>query len=95
MAINIQHFFDKDPDSILDYVFDWSKWLQVGETIASKSFTHSDGIVINSSAITGTGTKVTVWIAGGVSKLEYCTCHIITSEGREEDCTMGFNIVNK
>jgi hypothetical protein len=33
----------KDPDAVLDYVFDWSSWLAEGETITAAEVTAVSG----------------------------------------------------
>lgn len=92
MAADIKKFFPKDPNDLLDYVFDWTKWLQSGETIDSFSITVSSGLTLSSSSTSVDGKKITIWISGGVSKLETATCRIVTTGGRHAYRTMGFNI---
>lgn len=72
--------FDKDPDAVLDYKFDWSGWLASGETIVSKEISASDGLSVSSSSITDDDTSVTVWLSGGTAGVWYdVTCRITTS----------------
>lgn len=87
----------KDPDAVLDYVFDWaaltngtgsSDWLAAGETIDSYTVTVAadDDIVIDSDSATDGDTSVTVWLSGGtVGNVQRVTCHVVTSAGREDD----------
>lgn len=92
--------FIKDPDAVLDYVFDWrglthgvegaeSDWLAEGETITSHTVTVSSGITLDSDS--EADGAVTVWISGGSAGQTYLvTCSIETSQGRDDDRTMKF-----
>lgn len=92
----------KDPDAVLDYVFNWGEWLASGDTISSKTITPASGLTVNSSSIVaGTdraGTAVTagavqVWVQGGTDGSEYTLlCHIVTAGGRTDDRTMAIRI---
>ncbi len=75
--------FVKDPDSVLDYVVDWSDWL--GEdTISSSDWTVPTGLTEDSAS--ETTTTATIWLSGGVAGVTYTvTNHIVTAAGREED----------
>ncbi len=74
----------KDSDAILDYGFDWSNWLDVGETIVESTWTVSDGLTKISDTHTETVTKV--WISGGTIGNDYTIVnHIITSNGKEDE----------
>lgn len=79
----------KDPDAVLDYKFDWSDWLAVGETISTASVTVTSGITKDSDSITDTNTSVTVWLSGGTESMLYkATCRITTSDSRTDDRTI-------
>ena len=90
--------FQKDPNAVLDYKFDWaaqtngsgsSDWLANGETIASYTVTAETGLTKVSDSVTDSNTSVTVWLSGGTADTVYdVTCHIVTSAGREDDRTM-------
>ena len=90
--------FVKDPDSVLDYKFDWkaltngtgaSDWLGSGETISSHTITADTGITVDSSAETDTDTSVTVWLSGGTAGTSYnVACKIVTSGSRTDERTM-------
>lgn len=78
--------FQKDPDDVLDYQFDWTPWLG-GDTITSYTVTAPAGLTVAES--TATGTAVTVWLSGGEVGVSYpITCHVVTADGRERDRTM-------
>lgn len=76
-----------DPNAKLDYGFDWSAWLDDGETIASATITPSSPDLTVHATDIGT-TTVTPTISGGVVDRRYdITCHVVTSQGREDDRT--------
>ena len=77
----------KDPDEYLDYVFDWSSWLQDGETIDSYVVTPETGITVDSKS--ESEGKVTVWLSGGTPGANYMVgCRITTSVGRIAERSM-------
>lgn len=76
--------FDKDPNAVLDYQWDWSDWLDEGETITVAVITVPAGLTLDSQV--DTGATVTAWLSGGTAGDGYrIICHIETSEGREDD----------
>jgi len=80
--------FLKDPDSVLDYAFDWNtNWLQSGETISSHVVTVASGITKDSDS-EGSGI-VTIWLSGGTAGSSYSVaCKIVTSYGRTDERTI-------
>ena len=102
--------FIKDPDSTLDWKFDWapltngsgnSDWLQTGETISAKTILISPttalvGLTADSSTITDTSTSVTVWLSKGVDYTDYTVaCKIVTNGGRTDERTMTICVRNR
>ena len=76
--------FDKDPNAVLDYQWDWSAWLETGETISTALVTVPTGLTLDSQV--DTTTSVTAWLSGGTAGTGYAVlCHITTSAGREDD----------
>lgn len=76
--------WEKDPDAVLDWTFDWQHWLQLGETIATSTFIVSPGITVDSSS--STATNSTVWLSGGSPGQPYrVTNRVVTSQGRTDD----------
>ena len=72
--------FQKDPSAVLDYEFDWTGYLQAGETITAHAVTGSDGITVDSYSIEAG--VVTAWISGGTAGRVYTvTCQITTDLG--------------
>lgn len=83
--------FIKDPDSILDWDFNWNvtdddekvPWLEENEIITDYEITADDGItVVEDFENNG---HVVVWLSGGEVPKEYIvSCKITTSFGRVE-----------
>lgn len=70
--------FYKDPDAVLDFLFDWSDWLQSGESISSYTITVSGtGLVVDDDS--EAGGIVFVWLSAGTPGVVYdVTCNIVT-----------------
>jgi len=99
---DVNRTFDKDPDAVLDYGFDWNPsdlpdddlpYLVAGEIIISSSWEANDaGVVIDIDTFSDTVT--TVWLSGGtVGETYTLTNHIETSAGREDD--RSFDVIVK
>ena len=74
----------KDPDAVLDYAFDWTEWLEDGDTISSHTVTVDTGITKDSDN-ESSGT-VTTWLSGGIAGTDYTiACKITTSAGRTDE----------
>lgn len=94
--------FVKDPDSVLDYKFDFAAstngtgagdWLASGETIQSITITADTGITVDSSSITDTNTSATVWLSGGTAENKYgVSCKAVTSASRTVERTMEIKV---
>lgn len=81
----------KDPNAVLDYGFDYSRWLPSGDTITASTWTPDTGITVNSSSFTSTAT--TVWLAGGTAGTSYKVVnHITTQQGRQDDQTLEISV---
>ena len=84
---------DKDPSADLDYVFDWSSWVESGDTINSHDITLSEIILDSSSESDG---LVTAWISGGVAGTNYTiVCEITTSLGRTDQRSIIIRCVDR
>lgn len=78
-----------DPDAVLDYPFNWSDWLPEGDAIESAVVTAESGITVQGTPAVVGGTKVVPYVSGGTAGQSYdLTCHIVTTDGREDDRTM-------
>ena len=90
MSLTLQNPL-KDPSAVLDYVFDWTKWLATGETITDHTITADTGITVDSS--TESDGKVIVWLSGGeVGKWYKVACKITTNMGRIDERTMHIRV---
>ena len=75
--------FIKDPDAVLDYGVDWSKWLAAGETILSHTITAETGITKDSDS--EADGAVTIWLSGGTAGERYnVACKIVTLTRTDE-----------
>ena len=75
--------FTKDPNAVLDYSVDWTKWL-AGDEIVTSDWTVPSGLTKVSD--TKTTTKTTAWLSGGAAAQSYTvTNRITTTGGRTED----------
>jgi hypothetical protein len=82
--------FIKDPDAILDYALNWTKWLE-GDTIQTGTWTIDAGPTIQSQNVSGG--IVTMWLSGGVDGTSYIArCRIVTVGGRTEDRTIQIQV---
>lgn len=85
----------KDPDAVLDYVIDWSDWLEVGEVITLSEWTMTGDATITHS--TYTDTTATVWISGGTTTFS-ATNEITTDSvpvSRKDNRTITIKVKNK
>ncbi len=75
--------FAKDPDAVLDYSLDWSRWL-AGDEIAASEWIVAVGLT--KASATNSPSKTTVWLSGGTAGQVYIvTNRITTAAGRTED----------
>lgn len=81
----------KDPDAVLDFGFDWSKWLDntISEIVATSAWTADVGITIDASPDPTTvvdDNKTVVWLSGGTAGENYIVTNRITTDvGRIDD----------
>jgi hypothetical protein len=75
--------FTKDPNAVLDYSVDWSRWL-AGDEISTSEWIVPAGLTKITDTMTTT--KTTVWLSGGTADQSYTvTNRIVTTGGRTED----------
>lgn len=75
--------FTKDPNAVLDYSIDWTRWL-AGDQIAASEWIVPSGLT--KMADSKTSTSATVWLFGGTAGQSYTvTNRIATAAGRTED----------
>ncbi|MCC6389152.1 MAG: hypothetical protein IT167_01020 [Bryobacterales bacterium] len=74
--------FTKDPNAVLDYSVDWTRWLD-GDAIATSEWTVPAGLTkVND---THTTKAATVWLSGGTVSQTYTVTNRITSTGSRTD----------
>jgi hypothetical protein len=69
--------FIKDPNAVLDYSIEWSKWL-AGDQIQSSDWCVSDP-AIEAASDSNSATRTTVWISGGAEGQSYTVTNRITT----------------
>lgn len=75
--------FTKDPQAVLDYTLDWTRWL-AGDQVATSEWLLPTGLT--KMADTKTASSATVWLSGGTAGQSYTvTNRITTTGGRTED----------
>lgn len=75
--------FSKDPNAVLDYSIDWTRWL-AGDQVAASEWIIPSGLT--KMADSKTSTSATVWLSGGTAGQSYIvTNRITTAAGRTED----------
>jgi len=86
--------FTKDPDAILDYSIEWSKWL-AGDQIQTSTWSVSDPSIETANA-SNTTTRTTVWLSEGVPGQPYTvTNRITTSGGRTDERSFTIQVQNR
>lgn len=86
--------FLKDPNSVLDFLSDWTGWLAEGETIAALSVIVPTGITKDSD--THDDTSATVWLSGGSAGNTYAvTFRITTNQARTDDRTIKIYVTER
>lgn len=78
--------FEKDPADKRDYGFDWSDWLDSGDTIFLTSWTVPSGLTEGAK---DNGTlQSKIWLSGGTAGETYeVTCKVTTIGGRIREAT--------
>lgn len=110
MAINRAGFYqtntgleiDKDVEAQLSYTFDWSTWLDTGDTIATVEYSAAarrndpTPIVIESSGITDSNSDTYVELSGGQADKTYIiTCKVTTADGLVDRRNFRVKCVNR
>ena len=76
--------FAKDPQAVLDYTIDWTKWLdEVSDTIATSTWTVPTGLTKVTES--NTSKLATVWLSGGTVGTNYTVTNRITTAGGRTD----------
>ena len=79
----------KDPDAILNWLWDWADWLSDGDSITAKNVSSPAGITDDGGTINGAG--VDVVLSGGADGNSYdVTVEITTAAGLKDHRTVTF-----
>ena len=84
--------YTKDPDSVLDWAFDWSAWLADDETIVSHEIV-ADGVTVDTSD--ENEGVVTVWLSEAQKGTRRVTCRVTTSQGRTDDRSIVLHVTDR
>ncbi len=88
--------FNKDPDARIDYVFDYTAWLE-GDAIQTSAWfieEASPTLIIFTSS--NTASTATVWLEGGtVGEKYFVVNRIETTGGRRDDHTLEVTVKDK
>lgn len=91
--------FEKDPDANLDYLQDWSEFLNEDTIVDAEwilPIDPEDATIIEKTDEGITPTSTVVWLRGGtVGKKYLVTCRITTAAGRIDDRTIQLAIKEK
>lgn len=80
-----------DPHAVLDYTWDWQKWLANDSDHIIECNVTGEECTIN--AFSHDGRYVTAWVSGGTAGITArAVCHIRTAEGREDDRSIIFKV---
>lgn len=83
----------KDPDAVLDYQFDWSQWLQDGETIDTSIFIVEGSATLETFDESIDGGFTTFWARNGAAgDVARITNRVTTNQGRTDDDTATLRI---
>lgn len=85
--------YRKTPEGYLDYGFDWTEWLEEGDTVVTSEWTVPTGITGDNDAILAGGYKTVIWIGGGTSGQKYeFKNKITTQDGRVKQLSLTISI---
>ncbi len=100
MSTEEKTLFEKAPDEILDFPWNWSVWFEryeplgtIDTAVITVPTSVPDAALTEDQAATVDGTVVTMWLAGGTLGKEYrVSCEITTTGGRTARRTSTFEI---
>jgi len=92
--MSVEQIFEKDPQAVLDYAFDWSDWLDTEETIDDTTITVASGLTKDSDS--ESDGIVTIWLSGGTAGTSYTVaCKIVTSSSRTDERSITIMVINR
>lgn len=86
--------WEKDPEADLPWHFDWSEWLEDGESITASVMTASAGVTLHDAGFSATDT--TVWVTGGtVGNIYQVSNRITTSQAKIDERSIRIRVKNR
>lgn len=86
--------FVKDPDATLDWVINWSDWLESTEIITASTYIVGTGLTKTLDEFEDKYT--TVWLAGGTAGQPYrVTNRVTTSAGRTDERSITIRVKDR
>lgn len=88
----------KDPDAVLDYSLDWSKWLaKVNDSIESLTIVLPEGTELTEESSSFDGAVTSAMVSGGdtADSMQALTFRVVTVGGRTEDRTVYLKITER
>lgn len=82
----------KDPQAILRYKFNWSPWLEAGETLVTSLFLHTSATLVIDQAVIQGGFTVFRASGGTDGETVLITNSITSSTGRLDERTARLRI---
>jgi hypothetical protein len=93
---------DKDVEAVMIYTFDWSNWLDEGDTISTVEYSAAarrndpTPLTISDSGITDSSTDTYVTLGGGqVGKIYIITAKVVTDNGLTDRRNFRVKCVNR
>lgn len=85
--------YEKDPDDILDFHWNWRPYLSDGELITASEFLVTAGVTIGPTPPSSTTQDATLWLSGGdIGQVYRCTNRITTNQGRQVDRSINVRV---
>lgn len=88
--------FEKHPVDVLDYVFDFARFLSDGDAIASVTgviTSATTGATAEIDSSTFTDTTATLWVSGGIDgETADVSARVVTDLGRTKECCIRIRV---
>lgn len=95
-------YIAKDIEAQLIYTFDWSEWLDTGDTVSTVDYTVAarrndpTPIVAEDSGVTGDGLSTYIEISGGqIDKTYVVGCKVTTANGLVDKRNFQMKVVDR
>ena len=92
----MSNVYTKHPADVLEYVFDFARWLSDGDTISSVTGTatsSTDGATAAIDSSTYTDTTATLWVSGGIEgETAEISAVVVTALGRTKEACIRIRV---